>query len=97
MLPRMFASGRRVLMFSQFRLMLDVLSDYLSAQGYVFLRLDGETPMPERQPMIDKFNKPDSRVFVFLLSTKAGGAGINLTSADTVFIVDGDFNPHNDI
>ena len=97
MMPRLLAEGRRVLMFSQFKLMLDVLGDYFTAHGHRFLRLDGDTASLERQRLIDKFNKPDSRVFVFLLSTRAGGLGINLTSADTVFIVDGDFNPHNDI
>ena len=59
-----------------------------------YLKLDGDTPNAQRQVLIDKFTEPDQRVF--LLSTKAGGLGLNLTQADTVFIMDSDYNPHND-
>lgn len=63
--------------------------------AFFFLRLDGQTPVMERQDLIDEYNQ-DSEIFIFLLSTKAGGLGINLTAADTVIIHDIDFNPYND-
>lgn len=66
-------------------------------KGYTFGRLDGQTPVDKRQSMISEFNNPDSKTFCFLLSTRAGGLGINLTSADTVIIFDHDYNPHNDL
>ncbi len=62
-----------------------------------FLRLDGETESQKRQKLIDLFNAPQSEYNIFLLSTKAGGLGINLTTADTIVIFDSDFNPHNDV
>lgn len=74
--------------------MLDIVGDFLSCLKYRFLRLDGDVPNSYRQGLIDKFNQPEFRCF--LLSTKAGGLGLNLTQADTVFILDSDFNPHND-
>jgi len=67
----------------------------MNDMGLAFLRLDGSTPISIRQELIDKFNK-DNKIPVFLLSTKAGGLGINLTSADTVIMHDLDFNPEND-
>lgn len=84
----------KVLIFSQFKGMLDLLSDFLGLKGLKTLRIDGDTPQTKRQPMIDRFDLPDQRIF--LLSTKAGGLGLNLTQADTVIIFDSDFNPHND-
>merc|ERR1719369_1344474 len=85
----------RVLIFSQFTMLLDGLEKYLRIRGYKYLRLDGSTAVPERQAMIDTFNTDDS-YFIFLLSTKAGGLGINLTAANTVILHDLDFNPYND-
>jgi SNF2 family DNA or RNA helicase len=73
------------------------LSDYLIIKGIKYLRLDGETESQKRQKLIDLFNAPNSEYRIFLLSTKAGGLGINLTTADTIVIFDSDFNPHNDV
>ncbi|EDQ92254.1 uncharacterized protein MONBRDRAFT_14642 [Monosiga brevicollis MX1] len=89
------ADEARVLIFSQFTTMLDILEDFLTRRGYVFIRLDGSTPVSERQDLIDQFNE-DEEIFVFLLSTRAGGLGINLTAANTVVLHDIDFNPYND-
>lgn len=97
MLVKWNASGNRVLIFSQMTTMLDVIADYLSIRSYAFERLDGSTSARDRQVRIDRFNAPDSSSFVFLLSTRAGGLGINLATADTVVIYDVDWNPHNDL
>ncbi|XP_060803341.1 SWI/SNF-related matrix-associated actin-dependent regulator of chromatin subfamily A containing DEAD/H box 1 homolog [Amyelois transitella] len=94
MLPRLKADGHRVLVFSQFTMMLDILEPYLALRKYRYLRLDGSTAVNDRQELIDQYNTED--IFVFLLSTRAGGLGINLTAADTVIIHDIDFNPYND-
>lgn len=96
LLPKLKADGHRVLIFSQFTMMLDILEEYLALKKYGFLRLDGSTTVTERQNMIDEYNAAPAKYFVFLLSTRAGGLGINLTSADTVIIYDIDFNPYND-
>ncbi|KAG8238929.1 hypothetical protein J437_LFUL000766, partial [Ladona fulva] len=93
--PALKKEGHRVLIFSQFIMMIDLIGDYLACNGYRFLRLDGSTPVPERQTLIDEYNR-DEDIFAFMLSTRAGGMGINLTSADTVIIHDLDFNPYND-
>ena len=77
--------------------LLDILEDFLEGLGYRYERLDGGITGQLRQEAIDRFNAPDSPQFVFLLSTKAGGLGINLATADTVIIYDSDWNPHNDI
>ncbi|KAF9582353.1 hypothetical protein BGW38_000312 [Lunasporangiospora selenospora] len=95
-LPPMIADGySRVLIFSQFTMALDVLEVVMETMGLKFLRLDGQTKVEERQPIIDEFND-DQSYKAFLLSTKAGGFGINLTGANTVIMYDLDFNPHND-
>lgn len=77
--------------------LLDILEDFLEGLGYRYERIDGGITGQLRQEAIDRFNAPDSPQFVFLLSTKAGGLGINLATADTVIIYDSDWNPHNDI
>ncbi|GJQ81766.1 hypothetical protein Trydic_g313 [Trypoxylus dichotomus] len=87
--------GHRVLIFSQYVIMLDVMEEYLQLRDHSYLRLDGSTPVTLRQQLIDEFSE-DPSIFIFLLSTKAGGLGINLTAADTVIIHDIDFNPYND-
>lgn len=87
--------GDRVLLFSQFVIMLDIVEDYLKIKKYKYLRLDGSTVISERQDMIDAYNN-DREIFIFLLSTKAGGVGINLTAANVVVMHDIDFNPFND-
>ena len=95
MLPEMQSSGDRVLIFSQFTMMMDIMEKYLKIRGHRYLRLDGQTPVQDRQYLIDEFNK-DPEIFIFILSTRAGGLGINLTAANTVILHDLDFNPYND-
>uniref|UniRef100_A0A182JM75 SWI/SNF-related matrix-associated actin-dependent regulator of chromatin subfamily A containing DEAD/H box 1 homolog n=1 Tax=Anopheles atroparvus TaxID=41427 RepID=A0A182JM75_ANOAO len=95
LLPKLKEGGHRVLIFSQFTMMLDIMERYLKIRKYGFLRLDGTTAVTERQELIDQYTE-DPDLFIFLLSTKAGGLGINLTAADTVIIHDIDFNPYND-
>ena len=97
LLPTLKARGHRVLIFCQFIMMLDILEDWLNASEILHCRIDGHTPTPERQESIDRFNKPGSDITCFLLSTRAGGVGINLATADTVIIYDADFNPHQDL
>lgn len=95
LLPQLKTDGHRVLIFSQFTMVLDILEEYLTIRGHTFLRLDGSTPVTERQTLINEYTQ-DPSIFIFLLSTRAGGLGINLTAADTVIIHDIDFNPYND-
>ncbi|KAI8614583.1 P-loop containing nucleoside triphosphate hydrolase protein [Chytriomyces sp. MP71] len=97
MLRKLHTRGHRVLIFSQFKIVLDIVEDFLNGENYEYLRIDGETPTSQRHSMINSFNSPDSKHFVFLLTTRTGGTGINLTSADTVIIYDSDWNPHQDI
>ena len=96
LLPALRARGHRVLIYSQFVSCLDVLEDWLGPLGMPFERIDGGVGGADRQIRIDRFNAPGSHAFVFLLSTRAGGIGINLTSADTVILFDSDWNPHAD-
>lgn len=97
MFPKLHERGHRVLIFSQFLGMLDIVEDFLTGIGFKYHRLDGSTTSLERQKRIDSFNEPGSEYFAFLLSTRAGGVGINLATADTVIILDPDFNPHQDL
>jgi ATP-dependent helicase STH1/SNF2 len=97
MLPKLRAAGHRVLMFTQMTAVMTIMEDYFALRGYKSLRLDGSTPAEEREKRMYKFNAPDSPYFVFLLSTRAGGLGLNLTSADTVIIFDSDWNPMMDL
>ena len=76
--------------------MLDILGDYLNLRGFKFSRLDGQMEWSERQDNIDRFNN-DPDVKIFILSTRAGGLGINLTAADTIIIYDSDWNPQQDL
>ncbi|XP_012716707.2 chromodomain-helicase-DNA-binding protein 1-like isoform X1 [Fundulus heteroclitus] len=87
--------GHRVLLFSQMKRMLDILQDYMEYRGYSYERLDGSIRGEERNLAVKNFSSKD--IFVFLLSTKAGGVGLNLTAADTAIFVDTDFNPQNDL
>jgi len=96
LLPRLKEEGHRVLLFSQMTRMLDILEDYLVLRQFSFFRIDGSTPQPERQSQIEQFNNNDS-AFCFLLSTRAGGLGINLTGANVVIFVDSDWNPQMDL
>merc|ERR1740130_401742 len=95
MLPDLQAKGRRVLLFSQHTTMLDLLQYFVGHLSLSHLRLDGQTPQAERQEMIDMYQRDDV-VFIFLLSTRAGGQGINLTAADTVILHALDWNPQLD-
>uniref|UniRef100_A0A8C1V1P2 Chromodomain helicase DNA binding protein 4a n=1 Tax=Cyprinus carpio TaxID=7962 RepID=A0A8C1V1P2_CYPCA len=97
MMRRLKEGGHRVLIFSQMTKMLDLLEDFLENEGYKYERIDGSITGGMRQEAIDRFNAPGAPQFAFLLSTRAGGLGINLATADTVIIYDSDWNPHNDI
>lgn len=87
--------GHRVLLFSQMTRTLDILQDYMEYRGYSYERLDGSVRGEERNLAVKNFSSED--IFIFLLSTKAGGVGMNLTAADTVIFMDTDFNPQNDL
>ncbi|XP_067267229.1 chromodomain-helicase-DNA-binding protein 4a isoform X1 [Chanodichthys erythropterus] len=97
MMRKLKDGGHRVLIFSQMTKMLDLLEDFLENEGYKYERIDGSITGGMRQEAIDRFNAPGAPQFAFLLSTRAGGLGINLATADTVIIYDSDWNPHNDI
>ncbi|OQR93283.1 DEAD/DEAH box helicase [Achlya hypogyna] len=92
-----FKQRHRVLVFAQHRRTLDLLATMLRTLGYVHCRLDGTTSVRERQALIDAYNAPNSDVFCFLLTTRAGGIGVNLTGADRVVIFDPDWNPSTDM
>jgi SNF2 family DNA or RNA helicase len=95
LLRRLHADGHRCLIFTQMSRMLDVLEAFLSYHAYTYLRLDGATRIEHRQLLMERFNS-DPRVFVFILSTRSGGMGVNLTGADTVIFYDSDWNPTMD-
>jgi len=97
LLPRLYAQGHRVLLFSQMTRMMDILEDYMQWRGYKYLRLDGSTSPLERDERMQLFNAPASPYFLFMLSTRAGGLGINLATADTVILYDSDWNPQVDL
>jgi len=97
MLPKLKDRGHRVLIFSQFLDQMTIVEDFMDGIGLPHQRLDGTMGSMEKQKRIDEFNAPDSPLFALLLSTRAGGVGINLATADTVIIMDPDFNPHQDI
>ncbi|KAG2529132.1 hypothetical protein JM16_002152 [Phytophthora kernoviae] len=97
LIPKLKRDGHKILIFSQFLKQLDLLERYCEANSFVFERLDGSTGGSMRQSAIDRFSRPHSKSFIFLLSTKAGGVGINLIAADTVIIFDSDWNPMNDL
>ena len=84
LLRRLKEGGHRVLIFSQMVRVLDIVAEYMAARGYQHKRLDGSTPAPARHAAMEAFNAPGSQDFAFLLSTRAGGLGINLYTADTV-------------
>ncbi|KAK3854378.1 hypothetical protein Pcinc_039143 [Petrolisthes cinctipes] len=95
LLPKLKEEGARVLIFSQFVIVLNILEKYVQIRGHNYLRFDGSTQVSERQELIDQFTDDDD-IFLFLLSTRAGGLGVNLTAANTVILHDIDFNPYND-
>ena len=95
LLPELEAQGHRTLLFSQWTTILDIIEVFLEQRGTPFLRLDGSTSVSARQQLIDTF-QTDTSIPIFLLSTRAGGLGINLTAADTVILHDLDWNPQTD-
>lgn len=90
MLAKLKAQGHKVLLFSTMTLILDMIEDYLSLRDYKYVRLDGQTKIEIRKTNIDDFNN-NKNIFLFLISTRAGGIGLNLASADTVIIYDSDW------
>ncbi|XP_042967080.1 uncharacterized protein LOC122300466 isoform X2 [Carya illinoinensis] len=97
LLPKLKATDHRVLFFSTMTRLLDVMEEYLNLKQYRYLRLDGHTSGGDRGALIDMFNRQDSPFFIFLLSIRAGGVGVNLQAADTVIIFDTDWNPQVDL
>ncbi|KAH7654970.1 Calcium/calmodulin-dependent protein kinase protein [Dioscorea alata] len=97
LLPKLKERDSRVLIFSQMTRLLDILEDYLMFRGYLYCRIDGNTDGEDRDASIEAFNQPGSDKFIFLLSTRAGGLGINLASADVVILYDSDWNPQVDL
>ena len=97
LLPRLQELGSRVLLFSQMTRVLDILEDYLYYRDYQYCRIDGSTDGADREDAIERYNAPNSPLFIFLLSTRAGGLGINLATADTVILFDSDWNPQMDL
>src|SRR4051794_37280592 len=96
-LHKMKEQDSRVLIFSQMSRVLDILEDYCVFRGHQYCRIDGSTAHEDRIKAIDEYNKPGSEKFIFLLTTRAGGLGINLTSADIVVLFDSDWNPQADL
>eukprot|EP00808_Paulinella_micropora_P029209 g58154.t1 len=97
LLKKLWTDGNRVLVFSQMTRLLDILEDYCCYRGFKYCRLDGSTSQEIRDSQMDEFNAPGSEKFIFLLSTRAGGLGINLQTADTVILYDSDWNPQMDL
>lgn len=93
LLKNLKANGHRVLLYFQMTRMMDMVEEYLTYRKYKYCRLDGSTKLEDRRDTVAKFQAPDSDIFVFLLSTRAGGLGINLVAADTVIFYDSDWNP----
>jgi ATP-dependent helicase STH1/SNF2 len=94
-LPKLLAADHKILMFFQMTQIMDIMEDYYRWKGFSYLRLDGNTKADDRTIMLNQFNKGET--FSFLLSTRAGGLGLNLQTADTVIIYDSDWNPHQDL
>ncbi|CAI4231994.1 unnamed protein product [Auanema sp. JU1783] len=96
-LPKLKATNHRVLMFCQMTSMMTIIEDFFNYRGWKYLRLDGSTKPDERGQLLELYNAPNSEYFLFMLSTRAGGLGLNLQTADTVIIFDSDWNPHQDM
>ncbi|XP_042397975.1 ISWI chromatin-remodeling complex ATPase CHR11-like isoform X1 [Zingiber officinale] len=97
LLPKLKERDSRVLIFSQMTRLLDILEDYLLYRGYQYCRIDGNTGGEERDASVETFNQPGSQKFIFLLSTRAGGLGINLATTDVVILYDSDWNLQVDL
>ncbi|BFZ16660.1 hypothetical protein BsWGS_19698 [Bradybaena similaris] len=96
-LPKLKHSNHKVLLFCQMTSLMSIMEDYFVYRGFRYLRLDGTTKSEDRGNLLAMFNAKDSPYFIFLLSTRAGGLGLNLQTADTVVIFDSDWNPHQDL
>ncbi|KAL6114861.1 smarca2 [Pungitius sinensis] len=96
-LPKLQATNHRVLLFCQMTTLMTIMEDYFGYRNFQYLRLDGTTKSDDRAMLLKKFNEEGSQYFIFLLSTRAGGLGLNLQAADTVVIFDSDWNPHQDL
>jgi len=97
LLKRLKEQGSRVLIFTQMTRVLDILEDFMFMRGYKYCRIDGNTTHEDRENSIDAFNEPNSEKFCFILSTRAGGLGINLQTADVCILYDSDWNPQQDL
>lgn len=96
-LPKLRATNHKVLLFCQMTSLMTIMEDYFAYRNFKYLRLDGTTKAEDRGTLLKNFNDPSFQYFIFLLSTRAGGLGLNLQSADTVIIFDSDWNPHQDL
>ncbi|CAJ0824856.1 7521_t:CDS:10, partial [Entrophospora sp. SA101] len=96
-LPKLIRTNHKILVFFQMTTIMDIMQDYFEWRGYSFLRLDGTTKSEDRTKLLGQFNAPASPYSIFMLSTRAGGLGLNLQTADTVIIFDSDWNPHQDL
>ncbi|KAI9337591.1 SNF2 family N-terminal domain-containing protein [Zopfochytrium polystomum] len=96
-IPKFLRTGHRILMFFQMTQIMDIIEDFFRFRGYKFLRLDGHVKGEDRTFMLNSFNAKNSEYDIFILSTRAGGLGLNLQTADTVIIFDSDWNPHQDL
>jgi SWI/SNF-related matrix-associated actin-dependent regulator of chromatin subfamily A member 5 len=97
LLPKLLQQNSRALIFTQMTRILDILEDFCRFKGYKYCRIDGNTPGEDRDRQMDEYNAPNSDKFIFMLSTRAGGLGINLYTADTVILYDSDWNPQADL
>lgn len=97
LLCSLYKKNHRVVLFSQFTKVLDILEDYSNMRGWNFCRFDGSTERAKRNYIVNSFNAPDSQKFLFLMSTRSGGMGLNLQTADTCILFDSDWNPQPDI
>lgn len=95
LLTDLYKGNHRCLIFCQMTRMLDILEDFLCWRKYTYYRMDGSTSIPDRRYMVEDYQK-NKNIFAFLLSTRAGGLGVNLTGADTVIFYDNDWNPTMD-
>lgn len=96
-LPKLLKAGHRILIFSQMTQLMTILEQFFKMKKFQYLRLDGATAAEEREKRMHEFNDVNSPYFLFLLSTRAGGLGLNLATADTVIIFDSDWNPMYDL
>jgi SWI/SNF-related matrix-associated actin-dependent regulator of chromatin subfamily A member 5 len=97
LLKKLKQRGSRVLIFTQMTRVLDIMEDFSRMRQYEYCRIDGQTSYEDRESSIDEYNRPNSSKFLFLLSTRAGGLGINLYTADVVILYDSDWNPQADL